>query len=97
MSPPPPQTLRQRIAVRRARRLLAFLSSFRRPTTLYPPSATLKSPPRPLTTPSILVSNFNMSRARSEPTSLRLPLLSSPTLSMIAFALLNAFQPLGKG
>ncbi|KAI5821682.1 hypothetical protein K523DRAFT_422413 [Schizophyllum commune Tattone D] len=31
---PTPQTLRQRIAVRRARRLLAFLPSFRHPTTL---------------------------------------------------------------
>ena len=44
-------------------------SSCRRRTTLEPPSATLKSPPRPLAVPSILVPNFNMSRARSEPTS----------------------------
>ncbi|KAL1711313.1 hypothetical protein EV715DRAFT_298290 [Schizophyllum commune] len=59
--------LRQRIAVRRARPFFALLSTYRRRATLDPFSATPKSPPRPLATPSILVSNFNMSRARSEP------------------------------
>ena len=48
-------------------RFLALFCVCRHRTTLEPPSATLRSPPRPLATPSILVSNFNMSRARSEP------------------------------
>ncbi|KAL1697714.1 hypothetical protein EV121DRAFT_298120 [Schizophyllum commune] len=39
----------------------------------------------------------HVARALSEPTSLRWPLLSSQTLGMLAFALLDAFQPLGKG
>ena len=50
-------------------RFLALFSACRHRTTLETPSATPKSPPRPVATPSILVSNFNMSRARSEPRS----------------------------
>ena len=44
----------------------ALLSACRHRTTLETPSATPKSP-RPLATPSILVSTFDTSRARSEP------------------------------
>ena len=46
-------------------RFLALFCVCRHRTTLEPPSATLKSPPRALAAPSILVSNFSMSRAET--------------------------------
>ncbi|KAL1671162.1 hypothetical protein EV122DRAFT_285254 [Schizophyllum commune] len=108
--PPPPPPMRSPLAL--PRRPLDVEATYRRPPSKALPHPFLRSPPSddvrdplgdaleptsPLAAPSILVSNFNMSRARSEPRPLHWPLLSSPTSSVLVFARLDAFQPLGDG